>query len=85
MNTGIICCCECDVMTSPKVPRLVLQIDGDSLSGICFVGYVQHAYRVGFVLVPLVLVLVAGLGFIGSGECSCRFSLRYLKLVLLAL
>lgn len=46
---------------------VLLQVDGDSLSGICFVGYFDHIYRVGFVLVPVGLVLIASVGLLGSG------------------
>ncbi|ESO85352.1 hypothetical protein LOTGIDRAFT_195892, partial [Lottia gigantea] len=43
------------------------EIDGDSLSGICFVGYMKHGVRAGFVLTPIALVLVTGLFFLISG------------------
>ncbi|KFR13123.1 hypothetical protein N306_04208, partial [Opisthocomus hoazin] len=38
----------------------VAQVDGDSVSGICFVGYKNYRYRAGFVLAPIrVDVMVA--------------------------
>lgn len=39
------------------------EIDGDYMSGICFVGYMNHGVRAGFVLVPVILVLIFGLYF----------------------
>ncbi|OWF38858.1 smoothened homolog [Mizuhopecten yessoensis] len=39
----------------------VSEIDGDSVTGICFVGYREYAYRLGFVVIPLVVCLCAGL------------------------
>ncbi|KAK3088510.1 hypothetical protein FSP39_020004 [Pinctada imbricata] len=42
----------------------VSEVDGDSLSGICFVGAFNNAYRGGFVLAPIGLVLVVGLFFL---------------------
>ncbi|XP_030830155.1 smoothened homolog [Strongylocentrotus purpuratus] len=36
------------------------QVDGDSVAGICFVGYQNHYYRAGFVLSPIGLCLVSG-------------------------
>ncbi|XP_071496120.1 protein smoothened-like [Diadema antillarum] len=36
------------------------QVDGDSVAGICFVGYQNHYYRAGFVLVPIGLCLICG-------------------------
>ncbi|XP_013919660.1 PREDICTED: smoothened homolog [Thamnophis sirtalis] len=38
----------------------VAQVDGDSVSGICFVGYKNYHYRAGFVLAPIGLVLIIG-------------------------
>ena len=48
------------------VPRL--QVDGDSVSGICFVGYKNYHYRAGFVLAPIGVVLVIGGYFLIRGE-----------------
>lgn len=42
----------------------VSEIDGDSLSGICFVGVFNNGYRGGFVLAPIGLMLVIGLGYL---------------------
>ncbi|XP_033228308.1 protein smoothened-like [Belonocnema kinseyi] len=36
------------------------EIDGNSVTGICFVGYFNHSARVWFLLVPLGLVLLIG-------------------------
>lgn len=44
------------------------QVDGDSVSGICFVGYKNYRYRAGFVLAPIGLVLVVGGYFLIRGE-----------------
>lgn len=45
----------------------LFQIDGDSLSGICFVGVFDNGYRGGFVLAPIGLMLVIGLGYLILG------------------
>ncbi|XP_026581913.1 smoothened homolog, partial [Pseudonaja textilis] len=46
----------------------VAQVDGDSVSGICFVGYKNYHYRAGFVLAPIGLVLIIGGSFLIRGE-----------------
>lgn len=46
----------------------LLQVDGDSVSGICFVGYKNYRYRAGFVLAPIGLVLIVGGYFLIRGE-----------------
>jgi smoothened protein len=46
------------------------EIDGDSVAGICFVGYVNHAARAGFLLGPITIVLIIGGYFLSRGECS---------------
>ncbi|XP_005733574.1 protein smoothened [Pundamilia nyererei] len=38
----------------------IAEVDGDSVSGICFVGYKNYRYRAGFVLAPIGVVLVVG-------------------------
>nr|ALS19773.1 smoothened [Novocrania anomala] len=43
------------------------EIDGDSVSGICFVGYVNHWVRGVFVLLPVGLVIIIGLVFLVMG------------------
>ncbi|XP_033640595.1 smoothened homolog [Asterias rubens] len=43
------------------------QVDGDSVSGICFVGYQNHYYRAGFVLVPIGIMLTVAGFFLMSG------------------
>lgn len=43
-------------------------MDGDSVSGICFVGYKNYRYRAGFVLAPIGVVLVVGGYFLIRGE-----------------
>jgi hypothetical protein len=45
------------------------EIDGDSVAGICFVGYVNQAARVGFLLGPITTVLLVGGYFLSRGEC----------------
>ncbi|XP_013397991.1 smoothened homolog [Lingula anatina] len=45
----------------------VTEVDGDSLSGICFVGYINHWVRGVFVLMPIGLVVTVGLVFICMG------------------
>lgn len=47
---------------------VLLQVDGDSVSGICFVGYKNYRYRAGFVLAPIGLVLIVGGYFLIRGE-----------------
>lgn len=46
------------------------QVDGDSVSGICFVGYKNYHYRAGFVLAPIGLVLIVGGYFLIRGRCG---------------
>lgn len=46
----------------------LFQIDGDSLSGICFVGVFNNGYRGGFVLAPIGLMLVIGMGYLILGR-----------------
>lgn len=46
----------------------VPQVDADSVSGICFVGYRYYEYRAGFVLAPIGFVLVIGGYFLIRGE-----------------
>lgn len=55
------------VTNCPSHPFL-LQVDGDSVSGICFVGYKNYRYRAGFVLAPIGLVLIVGGYFLIRGE-----------------
>lgn len=43
-------------------------MDGDSVSGICFVGYKNYRFRAGFVLAPIGVVLVVGGYFLIRGE-----------------
>ena len=50
------------------------QVDGDSISGVCFVGNVNFLYRAGFVLAPVGLFTVAGLVFLIKG---CWFIAYY--------
>lgn len=45
-----------------------LQIDGDSVSGICFVGNMHGEYRGGFVLAPVGIAIACGLFFLLRGE-----------------
>lgn len=43
------------------------EVDGNSIAGICFVGYLNHSIRAGFLLGPLSGVLLCGGFFIGRG------------------
>lgn len=43
------------------------EVDGNSIVGICFVGYVNHPMRAGFMLGPLCAVLFVGGLFIVRG------------------
>ncbi|XP_053675730.1 protein smoothened [Anopheles nili] len=43
------------------------EIDGNSTVGICFVGYLNHPIRGGFVLAPVLCVLLVGGYFLGRG------------------
>lgn len=47
-------------------------IDGNSMTGICFVGYADHAARAGFVLAPMLLVVLVGGYFLCRGK-NCFF------------
>ncbi|NWT20808.1 SMO protein, partial [Vireo altiloquus] len=53
----------------------VAQVDGDSVSGICFVGYKNYRYRAGFVLAPIGLVLIVGGYFLIRGVMTL-FSIK---------
>ncbi|XP_077196532.1 protein smoothened [Paroedura picta] len=53
----------------------VAQVDGDSVSGICFVGYKNYHYRAGFVLAPIGLVLIVGGYFLIRGVMTL-FSIK---------
>lgn len=55
-------------MTNCPSRPFLLQVDGDSVSGICFVGYKNYRYRAGFVLAPIGLVLIVGGYFLIRGE-----------------
>ncbi|MBW00190.1 Smoothened, partial [Eschrichtius robustus] len=63
----------------------VAQVDGDSVSGICFVGYKNYRYRAGFVLAPIGLVLIVGgyflirgiFGFLAFGFVLITFSCHF--------
>lgn len=50
-------------------------MDGDSVSGICFVGYKNYHYRAGFVLAPIGLVLIVGGYFLIRGVVTL-FSIK---------
>jgi len=43
-------------------------IDGNSMTGICFVGYADHVARAGFVLAPMSLVVLVGGYFLCRGK-----------------
>uniref|UniRef100_A0A8C7MZ31 Protein smoothened n=1 Tax=Oncorhynchus kisutch TaxID=8019 RepID=A0A8C7MZ31_ONCKI len=51
------------------------EVDGDSVSGICFVGYKNYHYRAGFVLAPIGVVLVIGGYFLIRGVMTL-FSIK---------
>ncbi|XP_064200926.1 protein smoothened [Anguilla rostrata] len=53
----------------------IAQVDGDSVSGICFVGYKNYHYRAGFVLAPIGLVLIIGGYFLIQGVMTL-FSIK---------
>ncbi|KAM4678643.1 protein smoothened [Discoglossus pictus] len=53
----------------------IAQVDGDSVSGICFVGYKNYRYRAGFVLAPIGLVLIVGGYFLIRGVMTL-FSIK---------
>ncbi|XP_063537085.1 protein smoothened isoform X2 [Cydia strobilella] len=46
------------------------EVDGSSVTGICFVGYVNHPMRAGLLLAPLLLVLLLGGYFLLRGVFS---------------
>lgn len=50
------------------------EIDGDSISGICFVGYVNPAARAGLLLGPLGAALIVGGYFLFRGTYSLKKS-----------
>lgn len=43
------------------------EVDGNSIVGICFVGYVNHPMQAGFMLGPLLVLLLVGGFFIVRG------------------
>ncbi|XP_026877431.2 smoothened homolog [Electrophorus electricus] len=53
----------------------IAEVDGDSVSGICFVGYKNYRYRAGFVLAPIGVVLVIGGNFLIRGVMTL-FSIK---------
>ncbi|XP_075886338.1 protein smoothened [Nelusetta ayraudi] len=53
----------------------IAEVDGDSVSGICFVGYKNYLYRAGFVLAPIGVVLVVGGYFLIRGVMTL-FSIK---------
>lgn len=63
----------------------LLQVDGDSVSGICFVGYKNYRYRAGFVLAPIGLVLVVGGYFLIRGKSKCEMSIHAVNIQYLGL
>ncbi|XP_013084066.2 smoothened homolog [Biomphalaria glabrata] len=48
----------------------ISEVDGDSVSGICFVGGFNHSMRALFVLLPVGLVIVVGTFFLLRGVCT---------------
>ncbi|AWO98068.1 putative smoothened -like [Scophthalmus maximus] len=53
----------------------IAEVDGDSVSGICFVGYKNYRYRAGFVLAPIGVVLLVGGYFLIRGVMTL-FSIK---------
>ncbi|XP_013888917.1 protein smoothened [Austrofundulus limnaeus] len=53
----------------------IAEVDGDSVSGICFVGYKNYRFRAGFVLAPIGVVLVVGGYFLIRGVMTL-FSIK---------
>uniref|UniRef100_A0A8C7X8E0 Protein smoothened n=1 Tax=Oryzias sinensis TaxID=183150 RepID=A0A8C7X8E0_9TELE len=53
----------------------IAEVDGDSVSGICFVGYKNYKYRAGFVLAPIGMVLLVGGYFLIRGVMTL-FSIK---------
>lgn len=47
------------------------EIDGDSITGICFVGHVNPAARAGLLLGPLGAALLVGGYFLIRGNLVC--------------
>lgn len=43
------------------------EIDGNSIVGICFVGYLNHPFRIYLLMVPLAFVIVGGGTFVVLG------------------
>lgn len=43
------------------------EIDGNSIVGICFVGYLNYSFRIYLLIVPLILVLTGSVTFVISG------------------
>ncbi|KAH9492607.1 hypothetical protein Btru_024044 [Bulinus truncatus] len=48
----------------------ISEVDGDSVSGMCFVGGFNHSMRALFVLLPVGLVIVVGTFFLLRGVCT---------------
>lgn len=58
------------------------EIDGNSVTGICFVGYTNHAVRAWFLLGPVLIVLLVGGYFLCRGMFQIH-TLLYLKLTII--
>lgn len=52
------------------------EIDGNSVTGICFVGYFNHVVRFCFLLGPLICVLLIGGYFLTRGMQFLCFGLK---------
>ena len=50
------------------------EIDGNYVTGICFVGYNNHVVRAWFVLGPVLLILLVGGYFLSRGEILIFFT-----------
>lgn len=56
------------------------EVDGSSVTGVCFVGYVSHAMRAALLLAPLGVVLVLGGYFLLRGILFIIISILLLSL-----
>lgn len=50
------------------------EVDGSSVTGICFVGYVNHPMRAALLLAPLSIVLLLGGYFLLRGKFEFHFA-----------
>lgn len=60
----------------------IAEVDGDSMTGICFVGYINYTARIWFLLVPLSIATLAGTYFLFRGNHSFSFNCKKYYLVI---